>query len=488
MARRTREEINQELAQIESFIRSHPEGISLRGVMEEFSMRTQQTLPERTMLRRLETLEVGGRIRSDGRTTAARYFATSAIVTAEEKTAPAGTPTATGTGTATGTATAEAAYEGYIPLTAEAEAVRALVNKPLVARSPVGYREKLLRHYRPGKTWYLPARARAKLHERGRTPDPNRPAGTFAHQILERLLIDLAWASSALEGNTYTRLDTKNLLEYGIRAEGKAAADAQMILNHKKAIELLVDSAEDIGFNRPTLFNLHAALSENLLDDPQYEGRLRTRIVNVTGTTFVPVSIPQKIEELFDLLLEKANAIPDPFEQALFVMVHLPYLQPFDDVNKRTSRLAANISLIKANLIPLSFVGLPHKAYVDGILGVYEFNRIELLRDVFVSAYERSADQYQVVRGSVGEPNPIRLRYRLGLAEMIRDVVLGGEAPQLGTLRTWGKAHGIPEADQESFAETGLELLLALHEGSSSRYGLRPSEFEKWRTRLAPTA
>lgn len=483
MARKTNAEINQELARIESFIRSHPEGISLRDIIEESSVRTQSPLPERTMLRRLETLEVTGRIRSDGRTTAARYFATPAKNAAAEKTAPVATPELAAKGTAAGTATATVS-EGEIPLTLEGEAVRALVNQPMMTRSPVGYREKLLRVYRPGKTWYLPERARARLHERGRTPDPNTPAGTFAHQILERLLIDLAWASSALEGNTYSRLDTKNLLEYGVRADGKGAAEAQMILNHKKAIELLVDAAADIGFNRQTLFNLHAALSENLLDGPQYEGRLRTRIVNVTGTTFAPLSIPQKIEELFDLMLEKASAIPDPFEQALFVMVHIPYLQPFDDVNKRTSRLAANISLIKANLIPLSFIGMPHKAYVDGHLGVYEFNRVELSRDIFVLAYERSCDQYQVVRESVGEPDLIRLRYRLEFAEMIRDIVLTGAAPQTGTLRIWAKSHQIPDVDQEQFALTGLELLLALHEGSSSRYGLRPSEFEKWSREL----
>jgi hypothetical protein len=107
------------------------------------------------------------------------------------------------------------------------------------------------------------------------------------------------------------------------------------------------------------------------------------------------------------------------------------------------------------------------------------------MRDVFLLAYERSCDQYRVVRESVGEPNPIRLRYRAELADLIREVVQGGEPPQLGLLRAWAGSHQIPEADQEHFAETALELLLALHEGSTSRYGLRRSEFEKWRARLA---
>ena len=93
--------------------------------------------------------------------------------------------------------------------------------------------------------------------------------------------------------------------------------------------------------------------------------------------------MPQLIEECFRQLLDKAALIPDPFEQAFFALVQLPYLQPFLDVNKRVSRLAANLPLIRANLCPLSFVDVPIHAYVDGLLGVYELNRIELLRDVF---------------------------------------------------------------------------------------------------------
>ena len=483
MARKANEEIARELGKIEVLVTSHPEGVSLRGILDEFSLISHPGLSERTMIRRLAKLVAEKRLRTQGQTSAARYFAGSEFASARDGSVTpqpasrlAGTPYS---------APADPRVEGaYVRLTPEGEAVRALVTQPIVMRPPVGYRGKLLRNYRPGKTWYLPRRARAQLYEQGRTPDANEPAGTFAHEIFERLLIDMAWASSALEGNTYTRLDTKNLLEYGVRAEGKAATDAQMILNHKQAIEFLVDQAADIGFNRYTFFNLHAALSENLIGDPQYEGRLRTREVGITGTTFVPLSIPAKVEELFDLILEKVNAVPDPFEQSFFLMVHLPYLQPFDDVNKRTSRLAANISLIKANLCPLSFVGLPNQAYVDGTLAVYEFNRIELLRDVFISAYERSCNQYRVVRESLGEPDPIRLRYRIELGEVIRAVVRAGEPPVLAALRKWASVNQIPAGDREPFADTALELLLALHEGSSLRYGLRPTEFENWRQRL----
>lgn len=199
-----------------------------------------------------------------------------------------------------------------------------------------------------------------------------------------------------------------------------------MILNHKAAIELLVEQASEVGFNRYTILNLHALLSDNLLADPQACGRLRAIPVVVAGTVYHPLEIPQLIEECFQRILDAAAVIADPFEQAFFAMVHLPYLQPFEDVNKRVSRLAANLPLIRENLSPLSFVDVPENAYVEGLLGVYELNRVELLRDVFIWAYERSCARYSAVRQSLGDPDPFRMRYRTLVAETVAEVVRGG--------------------------------------------------------------
>ena len=152
------------------------------------------------------------------------------------------------------------------------------------------------------------------------------------------------------------------------------------------------------------------ALSDNLF--PQACGRVRSTAVDIVGTTYYPLDIPQLIDEYFQQILDTAAAIIDPFEQAFFVMVHLPYLQPFVDVNKRVSRLAANIPFIQNNLCPLSFIDVPDRAYIDGILGVYELNRIELLRDVFCWAYERSSLRYSVLRsGTRSIPSPAQEDY-----------------------------------------------------------------------------
>jgi fido (protein-threonine AMPylation protein) len=477
--RSTLADIARQLDQLEALIRAYPDGIGLTDLSDAYTEAGGAKILDRTMRRRLEALQKRDRVRSEGAARATRYYA----LPVPKRTLP--TPTeVTGTSAAHVQRAAPETEEGYVPLSPEGVEVRALIRRPISARQPIGYDEQFIRSYQPGETWYLPEEMRGRLHEMGRTPNADRPAGTFARDVFERLLIDLAWASSRLEGNTYSRLDTKNLLEYGVRAEGKDAAEAQMILNHKRAIELLVDQAEGIGFNRQTLLTLHAALAENLLDDRRDEGRIRTRMVQVTGTTYMPIAIPHKLEELLDLLLTKAAAVPDPFEQAFFVMVHVPYLQPFVDVNKRTSRLAANLPLITANLCPLSFVDVPELAYVEGTLAVYENTRVELLRDVLEWAYGRSCAQYRVVQNAMGVPDPIRLRYRAVLAEVVQDVVQAGRAPRLSDMRSQAKAHDVPAADLEAFAEIALGLLVDLHEGAVARYGLRPSEFRAWKAQV----
>lgn len=447
-------------ARIETEIARHPDGVGI----DDLHAALADIVSRRTLQRRLGELDEQEKIAQIGKGRGLRYRQPRIIkvpITEQVR------------------ATDEVSAEVYVPVSPPGQEVMDYVRQPIQGRKPVGYDRSFLEAYRPKETSYLPPEIREHLHNIGRSPDGERPAGTYARDILGRLLIDLSWASSRLEGNTYTRLDTQNLIELGQVAEGKDRREAQMILNHKAAIELLVEQAEDIGFNTFTFFNLHALLSDNLLADPAESGRLRHRIVEVSGTVFHPLGIPQQIDGYFRMILDKADAIEDPFEQAFFIMVHIPYLQPFVDVNKRVSRLGANIPLIRHNLCPLSFIDVPERAYVEGTLGIYELKRVDLLRDVFVWAYERSCLRYMAIRETVAEPDPVRLHYRETLITVVAEIVRGLQPPGAAVVRAVA-ATLVPRKDLQQITGLALADLRDLHEGNVSRYRLRLSEYRAW--------
>ena len=232
--------------------------------------------------------------------------------------------------------------------------------------------------------------------------------------------------------------------------------------------------------NRQTVLTLHALLSDNLPPDSTAGGRLRRIAVDIGDSVYHPLELPQLIEESFQQIVDTAAAIRNPFEQAFFAMVHLPYLQPFEDVNKRVSRLAANIPFVRHNLSPLSFVDVPQPAYIEGLLGVYELNRVDLLRDVFVWAYERSAQRYVPVRQSLGEPDKFRLRFRNELTEVIGELVRARVAPTVDAVTAKARER-VPAEHLDDFVRMAIKELENLYEGNFARFRLRPSEYGAWR-------
>ncbi len=450
-----------ELALLVERIAEHPDGVGIDTLLHGLGDSVQR----RTLQRRLASLVAQGRISKTGQARAARYLP-----------APS-----------SGAAMAPTPAEIDLPTSPEGRDIRAYVRQARQFRQPVGYRVAFLEQYQPNRTAYLPPALRAQLHALGRSPAEQTPAGTFARDILQRLLIDLSWASSQLEGNTYSRLDTERLIAHGQAAEGKDALETQMILNHKQAIEYLVHDPDHARLTPDTLVALHALLSDGLMADPSACGRLRWRAVEIGGSVYLPIAVPQRVEELFGIVVQMAAEIVDPFEQAFFLMVHLPYLQPFEDVNKRVSRLAANIPFIRENLCPLSFLDVPAQAYVDAVLGVYELNRVELLRDVFVWAYARSCQQYVAVQQNVVVPDLLRLRHRRALGEVVAAIVRSGEAATEGAVHRVMPA-SVPEADRGAFVRLVLAEFGALHPGNAVRFGIRPLELAAWQSTLSPAA
>ena len=433
--------------------------------LEEIILATGLNIELRTFQRRMAILKEKGEIIVSGDTRSTRYHLVKekAQTGVSEPAEPYGK------------------MEHVLPLSDASRQIIAAISLPMAMRTPVGYNREFLEKYRPNIDSYLSKGEKQRLEKLGFTGSVNQPAGTYAREIMNRLLIDLSWNSSRLEGNTYSLLDTERLLNLGEVSDTKTAIEAQMILNHKDAIEFLVEGADEIGFNRYSILNLHGLLSNNLLPEKAASGRLRRMVVGIHNSVYIPLGVPQQIEEMFDLFLEKASLIENPFEQAFFAMVHLPYLQPFDDVNKRVSRLAVNIPLNRKNLAPLSFIDVPNDFYIQGILGVYELNRMELLKDVFIWAYERSCMRYAAVRQSLGEPDPFMLTYRNQIRSLITKIITENLTHAQASAHLASEAGKLLETERAKFTEAVETELMSLHEGNFARYMVRPSVFKAWK-------
>jgi fido (protein-threonine AMPylation protein) len=459
MARRIHEH---ELRAVEDAVRKRENGASIADLAGRYASEAEK----RSMHRRLAKLIELNRLRITGGGKGARYFLTDAsrqAVPHGEERHPE-----------------EDAL--FVPLSDVGQELQEAVQTPVGERAPAAYKRRFISNYLPNNTFYLSSSERRHLAEVNKGQLNSQPAGAYARQILNSLLIDFSWNSSRLSGSAYTIADTQALLETGQRAEGKSAEDAQNILNHKDAIEFLVEAARDIGFNDYTILNLHSFLSDNLLQDPQASGRLRTRGISTDQSPYTPLATPAIIQQCFSDLLAKACGIHDPFEQAFFVFVQLPYLQPFENANERVARLAANIPLIKKNLCPLSFADVPQTLYRDAMLSVYELNKTELARDVFVWAYERSAKSYAAMRQSPGAPDLFRMQYREPLRSAISAVITQqlSKAEASQWIEAWSRAN-MPAEDRSRFIEAVEADLLGLHDGNFARYKVKPSEFSAWK-------
>lgn len=357
------------------------------------------------------------------------------------------------------------------PWSAASLALRQQLLLPLAARAPVTYRREFLDDYKPNETFLLPPKLADELVALGRLPG-QLPAGTYVRKVLEQLLIDLSWSSSHLEGNRYTLLDTQELFKSGAAATD---SDAVMLLNHKAAIEFLVDAVPTQGLSAGLVRNLHAVLMQDLLPDVASLGTIREKVVNISGTTYVPTQVPAVLTEMFERIISAAQYVKNPLEAAFFLWVNLAYLQPFEDGNKRVSRLAANIPLMLYNQAPLSFLDVDREDYALAMMGVYESCDVSMAVDLFDWTYRRSQAKYKVVLESMGSPDPFRVKYREALNEAVGLVVRGrkSEGEALAGL-------GLPNEDASKFQRLLEQELNALAAFNCARYRLGIRETQAW--------
>lgn len=447
--------IERELSKIESAINRHADGFAKGQIAEIIDF----TIEDKTLQRRLATLVDAGRILRKGQRKAARYYP------AESLSSP---------------------IKGQKELLSDSifskssQSVLKFLEKPVYSRPSVSYKRSFLDDYIPNETIYVPKPLREQLLAQGVRFDTELAAGTYARQICQRLLIDLSYNSSRLEGNTYSQLDTQKLLEEGITAEGKIHEETVMIMNHKEAILFLVENAQDVELNSLTVRNLHNMLAQDLLANPEACGNIRSIEVNIGKSTYRPLANSHQLRELFELMLLKARQIEDPFEQSFFLLVHLSYLQAFEDVNKRTSRLSCNIPFIKKNLCPLSFVDVSREDYTAALLAIYELNDIAPMLELYQWAYLRSCQQYAVARQSIGEIDTFRIQYRQQrkdvMGEVVRQKLHGQDAEAL--IASFCAKAEIDNTDK--FIAMALADLDALHAGAIIGLGITEAQLEEW--------
>lgn len=355
----------------------------------------------------------------------------------------------------------------------------AIIKKPLFERMPVTYNENWLENYQPNKDYYLPLSIQNQLLQAGQRANAHDPAGTYAHQIFNRLLIDLSYNSSRLEGNTYSLLDTERLLLHGDSPEGKLDEEKIMILNHKEAIRYLVDQAPKLEINRNVICTLHYLLSDGLVE-PSEAGKIRRHGVRIAGSVYLPFEGPKRLEFQLEKIVNKAALINDPFEQSAFLLIHISYLQAFIDVNKRTARIAANIPLIKHNFVPLSFNDVRVDDYMSAMIAIYELQDTRPLVDLYFYSYMRTCAAYDATVQAVGFDS-IRVQYRQERRNLIRNIILNSLlGKKLNQYIQTEAAKQIPEADREFFIEDIQEDLDQIDENRIAGLGIDVDQLMKW--------
>jgi Fic family protein len=423
-------------------------------------IRAVTDVPDRTLRNWLRDLVTEGVVEAQGERKSRRYRARDRLIANTDE--------------------AQAPIVAIQPLfSAESLAVIKRVEAPLYTRTPATYHEEWLQSYVPNESAYLTPPRREELGTLGRRNPIYGRAGTYIQRIYHRLLIDFAFNSSRLEGNTYTLIDTERLVLQGAAAPGKPNAERIMILNHKEAIDYLARHVETLQADETTVRTLHYLLADSLVM-PGAAGQIREDSIRVSGTTYAPIDGRDRLTRRLILLLEKARAILDPFEQSFFLLVHISYLQAFIDVNKRTARLASIIPLIRGDYVPQSFVEVDTDSYLKATIAVYELNEVGPLADLYTWSYRRSCQRYDTTLQVVGF-DEIGALYRQSRRALVADLVRAKVLP--GEVGNWITAHvpaNVELQHREKFVSDVLAELQHLDASRIGGLGITRQELEAW--------
>jgi len=289
-------------------------------------------------------------------------------------------------------------------------------------RTPIPYDPDRIARYVPNETRWLPGesagRMQAAVERAGMQP---LDASTWSRAIAERFLIDLSWASSNLEGNTYDHLSTELLIKYGQSASGRDRLETAMILNHKAAISAMLDGIEEAFPDAEGVRRRHVLMMRDLMD-PAHLGAVRRSAVQISATSYRPSSDHAILATGLGDLLVKAARVENPFEASFLLLAGLSYLQAFGDGNKRIGRLLSNEPLLRAGLPPLTFIGIDQTPYILGLIEFYETGATGLLGEAISLSYETTAHDYVQALSVQRVPRALELRERERISDALERV------------------------------------------------------------------
>lgn len=208
---------------------------------------------------------------------------------------------------------------------------------------------------------------------------------------LERLAIDLSWKSSQIEGNTYSLLETERLLKEKETAAGKTKEEAVMLLNHKEAIDFIVQNPD---YLTPITVSKIEDIQSILIKELGVERNVRKRRVGISGTNYKPLDNEFQIREALTVMCDVINEKEPVFEKSLLALLLLSYIQPFSDGNKRTARIVSNAILIHYGYCPLSFRTVDSIDYKKAMLLFYEQNNLSAFKNIFIDQFEFAVRTY----------------------------------------------------------------------------------------------
>ncbi|MDO8610827.1 MAG: Fic family protein, partial [bacterium] len=208
---------------------------------------------------------------------------------------------------------------------------------------------------------------------------------------IERFTVEFAWKSSKIEGNTYSLLETEVLIKQMKEAVGHTKYEAQMVLNHKSAIDYILQNPSKFReLTIDKILDLHSILTKDL----EVSSGIRKNKVAITGTEYILLSNPEEIKIALQKIVDMINKIDFPLTKALLTALMIAYLQPFVDGNKRTSRTLANAILIAYDLYPLSYRDIDIIEYIKAMILFYETNNIYHFKRIFINQFNFSVNNY----------------------------------------------------------------------------------------------